>query len=346
MRAMALGGSASRLGRDVTPEPNVAAFLRVASARQALEGRPAAAGRSRQDRYRDLLVIMAVIRVQYAQLAGRPTIDDGQSPLPDRPHAVDGAYRVAEWAQPWGFHAMCVFRNSLNAYGQRCDRLGRWLSARARAGAAAEARSYLAGLAERLEIRQDLIVALSAPQPTRSLLESASGASASERPKVVGFPGPLRATAVGATACLAAGVGAFSFGGLFGEDHDSAIAPQAVTNAPARPLPALVERSHEPQPVRHRDTRQHSQKAAAENDGSTPRGSRSGTGSASAATSSSESTPTTAPAPTIAPAPTTTTAPEPTSAPDPTSSPEPEPAPAPEPEPAPAPEPELDPVSP
>jgi hypothetical protein len=331
---MEVGGSQSGLGRGVRRE--LAAFLRFAREREEPEERLAEGGRSRPDRYRDLLVIVAVIRLQYAQLAGRLTIDDGQSPLPDLP-SVDGADTVPEWARPWGFHAMHVLRASHNVYGQRRDRLGRWLSANARAGAAAEARSYLAGLADRLEISQELIVALS-----RSLVEGASGANSAERPKVVGSPGLIRATAVGATACVAAGLGALSLGAPSGRVHDSAIAPQAVANAPERPLPELVESSREPRPAGHRDTRQHPKKAATpvENGGS-PREPRSGTGSAPGAPPTSESMPTTAPAPT------TTTAPQPTSAPDPTSSPEPiQPLPSPKPEPAPAPPPEPSPASP
>ena len=341
MRAMELGGSPAGLATDARRD--AAVFLSLTREREELEQRLAKAWQYPRDRYRDLLVIAAVIRFQHAQLAGWITLGNPRSPSPIPLRGVDDPGELPEWTRPWGFHAMQVLDAAHNASRKRRYRLERWLPAKARAAAAAEASSHLAALADRVEIRRDLILA---PSPSSSGGSSATNAARS--PKRVPFSGLVRTTALGATVCVAAGLGVHSFAAPSDTASDSAIQPRPVADAPYRPLPELVQSPRHRRSAGHRDSRHHPSTAPtpAEESGSPPPEPRSGGGSTSEpAPTVAASAPTAAPAAPIAPAPTATTASQPTAAPTPTSGPGPIQAPpAPEPEPAPAPPPTPDPA--
>jgi hypothetical protein len=365
MRAPTFGRSSASLDGNAIPGSSPAAFMLVARDRQALARRLAQGGRSHPDRYRDLLSIMGMIRLQYAQLAGRLGWDDTRLDLHDLPSAVDGEEPVADWARPWGISTMAELRASHELYARQRDRLGRQLSAWARASAAAEAHSYLGDLADRLGIGQGLIEDQSAPPRTTGfLLEGSNGASAADRPETVGISRLVSAT-VGTAACLAVAIGALSLGAFSGGAPDPTITPRAVANVPERPLPALVDSSNEPRRAGHQAPKHHARHR--ETAPATPAENAGGGGKSKAhersprdASAPEPTPPTSQPIPTTAPAPTptappptpTTTAPAPTptspprSGPDPVQSlPQPKPQPAPAPPPPPS-DPELSPASP
>jgi hypothetical protein len=143
VRAKQING---RIPEEGTGEPgdswstraNRDAFLVIEHQRRALGARLHGADRHRGDRYRDLILITMLVRIEYGLLAGRVGRGDRLPPLPKGPPAL-GKDIPADWAQPWGVGAMFELRAAFADYSRRRDRLVRRMSASTQASAAADA---------------------------------------------------------------------------------------------------------------------------------------------------------------------------------------------------------------
>ena len=150
----------SRGGRDGSREVRAAharkrAFLALEGRREALTAQ--LAGRARHaNRYRDLLVTIAVIRLQCKQLVEPtnrrwPSVEETFSQAGD---AVDSGETLADWARPWGGACLLELQADFETYRRNRDRVGRWLARRTKERAKVEA-------AERLRmIRMDVAQAV------------------------------------------------------------------------------------------------------------------------------------------------------------------------------------------
>src|SRR5919197_2897855 len=117
---------------------NRTAFLGLESEREAVAARLGHRQWRPSARYRDLVLITRLVRLEYDHLVGNAT---PASTPPLRPAAPPGpdADTLADWAKSWGVGPMLGLRDALDYYQHRRDRLARWLSSPIRASAADDA---------------------------------------------------------------------------------------------------------------------------------------------------------------------------------------------------------------
>jgi hypothetical protein len=325
----------TRGARDPRTRANSAAFLILDGERRALGARLCRPYWRRRDRYRDLILITRVIRLESEHLAGRVGLEDSPPSLRDAPPSNGGT--PAAWTQPWGAAPMVEMVNAFIFYRDRRDRLARRLSARTRARAAGDGAGHWNRVSSRFEraLGESRLEPepVGAPKPDRSeqsevqWTQLAGEESTTERARPWAGHRFTKAAAIAATAFVAAGVAA-TFGMTHGGGHsDSASTPsRPVASAPQRPLPVLGDglpargRGAGNRAIHRSRTHQHSGANAVRR---TP-GSEAGQN----ALRSSGTPP-------AAPQPASPAAPAPSPAPAPTSAPAPQPAPTPNPGPGP-----------
>ncbi|MEK6252722.1 MAG: hypothetical protein AABM43_12490 [Actinomycetota bacterium] len=130
-------------GDSWTTRANRAAFLVLERERRVLAARLHRAHRHRSDRYRDLILITKLIRLEHEHLIGQ--VGPSATSLPEALPAF-GRERLEDWAQPWGVGPMFELRTEFIDYRHQCHRLAKWRSAASRARAAAEAERRLDGI--------------------------------------------------------------------------------------------------------------------------------------------------------------------------------------------------------
>ena len=105
--------------------------------RRAIAERLSRPYRRRGDRYRDLLLVTNLIRLEYEHLAGRV---GGRAGAPSPPNgAPAGGDMPADWARSWGSGPMVEIGTAFSFYQDQADRLASRLPARTLASAAAGA---------------------------------------------------------------------------------------------------------------------------------------------------------------------------------------------------------------
>ncbi|MEK6327125.1 MAG: hypothetical protein AABM66_06330 [Actinomycetota bacterium] len=222
---------------DPRVRANTAAFLVLEDERRAVATRLSRPYRRRRDRYRDLILVTRLIRLEYEHLAGRPNAGGGSlSPSNGLPVSDD---RPADWARPWGSGPMVEMGTALAFYQDQRDRLAKRLSTPSRGSAAAAAAGQQGRILSRFEGAKGGLTA----RP-ESLL-------ASEPQKT--WPRPnlrlTRRAAAVAVVFVAVGAGAGLVGTRGGEPLDAVSAPShAVATAPEA-LAAVSERARETQPA-------------------------------------------------------------------------------------------------
>ncbi len=222
---------------DPRVRANTAAFLVLEGERRAVATRLSRPYRRRRDRYRDLILVTKLIRLEYEHLAGRPNGGSG-SLTPSNGLPVSGD-RPADWARPWGSGPMVEMGTALAFYQDQRDRLAKRLSAPSRGSAAAAAAGQQDPILSRFEGAKGGLTA----RP-ESLL-------ASEPQKT--WPRPnlrlsRRAAAV-ATVFVAVGAGAVLAGTRGGEPLDAVSAPSRAVATVPEALAAVSERPRETQPA-------------------------------------------------------------------------------------------------
>ncbi len=125
-----------RQAGDPLMRANTAAFLILERERRAVAARLCRHYRYHGDRYRDLILVTKLIRLEYEHLAGRVGPKAGP---PSAPHGPAGGEMPADWARPWGSGPMVEIGTALIFYADQRDRLATRLPARTLASAAAEA---------------------------------------------------------------------------------------------------------------------------------------------------------------------------------------------------------------
>ena len=131
------------------------AFLALENRREALTGGLTRRSR-RAKRYRDLIMTIAVIRLQRRQLV-EPTTrrwPAATDPAHDAGDPVEDAEVLADWARPWGGACLLELQADFESYRRERDQVERWLTRRTKERAKADA-------AERLRaIRMDVAEAV------------------------------------------------------------------------------------------------------------------------------------------------------------------------------------------
>jgi hypothetical protein len=225
---------------------NSAAFLTLEGERRALAARLCRPYRRRCNRYRDLILITKLTRLEYEHLAGRVSRRAGPASLPDRSPALNGDM-PADWAQPWGSGPMLEMRTTFVRYRNQHDRLARRLSAPTMARATADAERHRMRIWSRFERAM-----------SEWTLELEHERAWSPEPeKLAAQPwGNLRfsrAAVVATLAVAAAGVGVLVAGTHIRGPSDSPSAPSgAIASVPGLPLAALGHISRESRPAQAR----------------------------------------------------------------------------------------------
>jgi hypothetical protein len=94
-------------------------------------------GEHRRERYRDLVLMRKVIRLERDHIAARTSESpDGRD---DDALGAPESETLAAWARPWGHTRLVELHADYNRYTEREYRLRRWLSRRARERAEVEA---------------------------------------------------------------------------------------------------------------------------------------------------------------------------------------------------------------
>jgi hypothetical protein len=312
--------------RDPRTRANSAAFLILDAERRALGARLCRPYWRRHDRYRDLILITRLIRLESEHLAGRVGLEDSPPSLRDA--APLNGDTPAAWTQPWGSAPMVEMATAFSFYRDHRDRLARRLSARTRARAAGEGARQWNRVSSRFEralgewrLEPEPV---GAPKPDRSEVQwtqLAGEERRTERARPSAGGRFTKAAAIAATAFVAAGVAA-AFGVTNGGGHsDSASTPsRKVASAPQRPLPDLGDRSAARGPGARGRAIQRSR--AHEHGGANAVRRAPGSEAGQNALSASRT-------PAAAPEPASPAAPAPSPAPAPTSAPAPQPAPTP-----------------
>lgn len=140
--------------RDPGAETEIArsAFRVLEGHRLALAG-TLQNGEHRRERYRDLVLMRKVIRLERDHLATRtakPTEDQKGDGL----GIVEGE-TLAVWARPWGHTRLVELHADFNRYTESENRLRRWLSRRARERAEAEAGRRFQAIRQQVEKSPD-----------------------------------------------------------------------------------------------------------------------------------------------------------------------------------------------
>jgi hypothetical protein len=262
-RAERLSAQIPREGAGQAVDPwtraNTAAFLILEREHRAIAVRLSRPYWRRGDRYRDLILVTELIRLEYEHLAGRV----GRRAGPPAPHngSPAGDDMPADWARPWGSGPMVEIGTALIFYLDQRDRLASRLPARTLASTAADAARGRDRIVSRFE---------RAMGEWRLELEDGRGAAADSgklqaAPPIAEAAGDekrawpwaslvttRRVAAVAAVAAVfvAVGVGAIIAETRGGESAKVASAPSPVVARVPDPLAALGERSRKPQPAR------------------------------------------------------------------------------------------------
>jgi hypothetical protein len=235
--------------RDPRTRANSAAFLMLDGERRALGARLCRPYWRPRDRYRDLILITRLIRLESEFLAGRIGLGDSPPSLREAPPGNGDT--PAAWTQPWGSAPMVEMVNAFIFYRDHRDRLARRLSARTRARSAGEGARHWNRVSSRFEsavgesrLEPEPVGAREPDRPEVQWTQLAGEERRTERARPWAGPRFTKAAAIAATAFVGAGVAA-AFGVTHGGgDSDSASTPsRAVARAPQRPLPDLGDRS-------------------------------------------------------------------------------------------------------
>lgn len=250
-----------RRAGDPLTRANTAAFLILERERRAMASRLCRPYRYHGDRYRDLILVTKLIRLEYEHLAGRVGPKAGpQSP----PHGPADGETPADWARPWGSGPMVEIGTALTFYADQRDRLATRLPAHTVANAAADAareRNRILSRFERVkgewrlefEPGRDAAVDSEQGQAARATAEAAGHGKRAWPWASFGLPRPNVAVAA---AFLVVGVGtlfAVTRGG--GSPNVVNTASPVVASVP-EPRAALAERARGSQPGRDRGARQ------------------------------------------------------------------------------------------
>ena len=250
-----------RQAGDPLTRANTAAFLILERERRAVAARLCRPYRYHGDRYRDLILVTKLIRLEYEHLAGRVGPKAGP---PSPPHGPAGGEMPADWARPWGSGPMVEIGTALTFYADQRDRLATRLPARTLASAAADAarqRNRILSRFERVkgewrlefEHGRDAAVDSEQRQAARATAEAAGHGKRAWPWASFGLPRPNVAVAA---AFLVVGVGT-----LFAETRGGGSPNVVITASPVvasvpEPRAALAERARESQPGRDRGARQ------------------------------------------------------------------------------------------
>jgi hypothetical protein len=136
--------------RNPRVRSNRAAFLALEDERRAIAARLQRGERHRGERYRDLVLITKLSRLEHEHLVGQ--IDDGppaSSPGEDPPAL--GRDAPADWGHPWALGPLVELRATYADYRRQRDRVGRQLLPGTRASLADEAQRSFERIVARFE---------------------------------------------------------------------------------------------------------------------------------------------------------------------------------------------------
>jgi hypothetical protein len=322
---------------------NTAAFLALERERRAIATRLCRRHRRPADRYRDLVLVTKLLRLEYEHLAGRVGGRDG-APAPPNGLPVGGDM-PAEWARPWGSGPMVEIGTAFAFYRDQRDRLARQLrtpTLRRAAAAAAQRRDGILTRFERAmgewspELEHGSVAAAN-PGKRRAATAIAETAGDGKRAWPWVSLGLSRPAVALAALFAVVGVGTVVAETRGGGSAGFASAPSPTVASVPGSLVAVAERWLEPQPARGpggRHGASHRSKRPA----------REHVADADQAVLAASETPPAPPLPEAAPAPVAPAAP--VAPPPPAPAPAPPPAEPPPPEPRPDPKPRPGPVSP
>ena len=222
---------------DPRVRANTAAFLLLEGERRAVATRLSRLYRRRRDRYRDLILVTKLIRLEYEHLAGRP--NGGSGSLTSSNGLPVSGDRPADWARPWGAGPMVEIGTALAFYQDQRDRLAKRLPAPSRGSAATAAAGQQGRILSRFEGAKGGLTArpesLLASEPQRT------------------WPRPnlrlTRRAAAVATVFVAVGAGAVLAGTRGGEPLDAVSAPSRAVATVPQALAAVSERPRETRPA-------------------------------------------------------------------------------------------------
>ena len=273
-RAERLAAQIPREGAGQAVDPwtraNMAAFLMLEREHRAVAVRLSRPYWRRGDRYRDLILVTELIRLEYEHLAGRVGRRAG-GPAPHNGSPA-GDDMPADWARPWGSGPMVEIGTALIFYLDQRDRLARRLSARTLANAADDAAKrrkpilsrFERATGERLERRferatgewkLELSRGAAPDSGKREAAATAEAAGDEKRAWPWASLGTTRRVAAVAAVLLAVGVGAIFAKTRGGESAQDVSAPSPVVASVPEPRAALGELSQRPQPDRGRGAR-------------------------------------------------------------------------------------------
>jgi hypothetical protein len=129
-------------GRDRRRRADRDAFLVIEDRRRSLMEKLRGPDWMRPSRFRDLVLIMELIRLEYDHLAGRGGRPVRAIASRGQPAAL-GNESPAPWAQPWGAGVMYELDTAFGRYAPRRKRLARRIPAEAQEIAVAEAEAEL-----------------------------------------------------------------------------------------------------------------------------------------------------------------------------------------------------------
>jgi hypothetical protein len=189
--------------RDPRVRSNRAAFLALEDERRAIAARLQRTDRHRGERYRDLVLITKLSRLEYEHLVGR--IEDGavtSTPAEDPPAL--GRHSPAEWGHPWAVGPLVELRATYGDYRRQRDRAGRQLLPGTRASVADQAQRAFERIHERFEALRG--------RPRSASQPGGETATIARRrrlriPRVAAIPRLAVVAALG-TAAVAVGIGA------------------------------------------------------------------------------------------------------------------------------------------
>jgi hypothetical protein len=331
--------AASQVG-DPWTRANTAAFLLLESERRAIASRLTRSYRRPRHRYRDLVLVTKLIRLEYEHLAGRVSERAGH---PAAPNGLPARGDMpADWARPWGSGPMVEIGTAFTFYRNQRDRLARQLPTRTLKLAAAAAEQHR----NRILTRFEGAMGEWSPELERGRVTTADSGKGHARPipKAAGHQkrawpwASLRLTRP--AAALAAVFAAVGVGTIITETRGGGSPSSVSTASPAVaivPMP-LAKLPREPQPARGRGARH-----GAPHRSTTPQRNE-GQGASHAVLAASEIPPAAA-APEVPPAPIAPAAPVAAPAPVATPAPTPPPHKPPTPKPRPDPKPRPGPVN-
>jgi hypothetical protein len=326
LAAQVPGEAASHAG-DPWTRANTAAFLLLESERRAIASRLTRSYRRSRHRYRDLVLLTKLIRLEYEHLAGRVSERAGHPAPPNGLPA--GGDMPADWARPWGSGPMVEIGTAFTFYRNQRDRLARQLPTRTLRDAAAAAEQHR----DRILTRFQGAMGEWSPELEHGRVTTADSGKGHARPipKRRAWPWASLRLARPAAA-LAAVFAAVGVGTIIAETRGGGSPSFVSAASPAVaivPMP-LAKLPREPQPVRGaRHGAPHRSRSPQRNEDK----------EANHAVLTSSEIPPAAPPPEVAPAPIAPAAPvatpAPTPAPPPDKPPTPEPRPNPKPRPGP-----------